>query len=299
MIQVDRTTVIGIVLGLLSGVTLGGITSFAALSYDHGATPIGLVFFRAIIAFVVMLGCAVYNQEHLWPGKQALGHSLLTGLALSLIGFGYMAAVAFITPGLAVAILYLFPLMVLAVESIGQRRMPPAATILAFGIALGGIIMCLGQTFTSLDWRGMTLGIIAAMGMGGYLLASSRLRRAGFGYMPLIWANVLVMFLAVGLSFLFGGSSQLMLPDSSLGLSAMLAAAALYSIGLLLSFIALRFVSAAVVALMMHIEPVTTLIAAWLIVSEDLTTLQYLGMVIAIVGITLGGIQKPQKKSFE
>ena len=80
------------------GVTLGTITSFAA-AYEHGATPIGLVF--------PGYPCPCC---HPWPDAdparepyhrpQGLIHALLTGISLSLVGFGYMAAVAFITPGL-------------------------------------------------------------------------------------------------------------------------------------------------------------------------------------------------------
>lgn len=289
--------VIGILLGLIAGVTLGGITSFAALSYDYGATPISLVFFRAIIALAVTIGLTLINREKLWCGWAGLQHALFAGISLSLVGFGYMAAVAFITPGLAVAVLYLFPLIVLGVESFGQRQWPPLKTLLAFGVALGGIILCLGLTFDNLDWRGVLLGVMAALGMSGYLLASSRFTKAGFGYAPLVWANVFVMITAIVMALPFGGIQQLALPASSTGLAAMLVAAGLYSIGMIFSFIALRFVTAAVVALMMNVEPITTLIAARLIVAEDLSWLQYTGMVIAIMGITLGGTGNQQKNT--
>ena len=49
------------------------------------------------------------------------------------------------------------------------------------------------------------------------------------------------------------------------------------------------------VALMMNVEPILTLIAARLLVSEDLTWLQYMGMLIAIIGISLGGFRRSAK----
>ena len=49
------------------------------------------------------------------------------------------------------------------------------------------------------------------------------------------------------------------------------------------------------IALMMNVEPITTLIAARLLVSEDLTWLQYMGMLIAIIGISLGGFRRSTK----
>ena len=291
---------IGILLGLLSGVTLGTITSFAALSYEYGATPIGLVFFRAILALAVTLGLTLIRRESLSIGRKGLGHALLTGISLCLVGFGYMAAVAFITPGLAVAVLYLFPLMVLAFESIGQRRLPALKTFLSFTIALVGIVVCLGLTSVSMDWRGIGFGLMAALGMAGYLLSSSRSSAAGFGYAPLVWANVFVMLVALVLvAVLPGGNEHLILPEATKGKLAMMAAAAFYATGIILSFLALRFATAAMVALMMNVEPITTLIAARLLVSEDLTWIQYMGMLIAIIGISLGGFRRTPKYSHD
>lgn len=287
----------GIMLGLMAGVTLGCITSFAALSYDHGATPIGLVFFRAVFALIVTLGLAMYNRESLRVNLKGGIFAVLTGISLSLVGFGYMASVAFITPGLAVAILYLFPLMVLATESLSQRSMPPLGTVVAFALALFGIVLCLGLTWSSLDWRGIALGVIAAIGMSGYLISSSRLSAAGLGFAPLVWANVFVILLAVILAMsLPGGLAQLALPENTTGQLAALAAAVFYSLGIILAFLALRWASAPLIALMMNIEPITTLIAAWLIVGENLTMIQYIGMLVAVFGITLGGIRRSSAK---
>ena len=289
---------IGILLGLMSGVTLGFITSFAAYSYDYGSTPIGLVFFRAIFALVVTLGLALISRESLRLDGGGRVLALLTGVALSLVGFGYMAAVAFITPGMAVAILYLFPLMVLTAESLIRRSIPTFGTVLAFAVALLGIILCLGLTWDTLDWRGIVLGVLAAMGMAGYLLTSSRISAAGLGFAPLVWANVFVILLAVVLAFVLpGGPEQLLPPPSWTGQWSMMAAALFYALGIILSFLALRWASAPLIALMMNLEPITTLVAAWLIVGENLTVLQYTGMVVAIAGISLGGIRRGGKKS--
>ena len=137
---------------------------------------------------------------------------------------------------------------------------------------------------------------MAALGMAGDWLSSSRSIAAGFGYAPLVWANVFVMLVALVLvAVLPSGHEHLSLPASTIGKAAMLAAAAFYATGIILSFLALRFATAAMIALMMNVEPITTLIAARLLVSEDLTWLQYMGMLIAIIGISLGGFHRSTK----
>ena len=77
-------------------------------------------------------------------------------------------------------------------------------------------------------------------------------------------------------------------PDNMIGLGAIVAASVLYALGILLSVLALRIAPAPLVALMMNIEPLTTLLAARLIVGENLSLLQYSGMFMAVLGICIG-----------
>ncbi|MCE2517905.1 MAG: EamA family transporter, partial [Alphaproteobacteria bacterium] len=135
---------LGIILALSSGIALGSITSFAALSYQHGVEPLGLIALRGLIAAVIMLAVCVVQKESMVLKKGGVKYALMIGTALSMVGFGYMSSVAYITPGLAVAILFLFPIVVLAIDSLRLRKMPPAATITGFGIALVGIVSCVG-----------------------------------------------------------------------------------------------------------------------------------------------------------
>ena len=45
----------GLLLALASGISLGGITSFAALSYQHGVVPLELIALRGVIAALSMV----------------------------------------------------------------------------------------------------------------------------------------------------------------------------------------------------------------------------------------------------
>ena len=171
------------------------------------------------------LGLTLIRRENLIIGRRGLIHALLTGISAQSCRFRLYGGGGLFTPGLAVAVLYLFPLMVLAFESIGQRRLPSLMTFLSFTIALMGIITCLGLTSVSMDWRGIGFGLMAALGMAGYLLSSSRSSAEGFGYAPLVWANVFVMLVALVLvAVIPAGHEHLTLPASTTGKLAMMAA---------------------------------------------------------------------------
>jgi len=80
------------------------------------------------------------------------------------------------------------------------------------------------------------------------------------------------------------------IPEDPVGGLAIVAASTLYAIGILMSVLALRIAPAPLVALMMNVEPLTTLIAARVIVGETLSLYQYGGMIMAILGIVLGSL---------
>ena len=78
------------------------------------------------------------------------------------------------------------------------------------------------------------------------------------------------------------------LPFGTIGWFAFFTAAALYAFGVMFSIFALRHITAPNVALLMNVEPLTTLLAAHLLVDEVLSPLQYSGVIIAVCGIVIG-----------
>ena len=168
----------GLLLALASGISLGGITSFAALSYQHGVVPLELIALRGVIAAIIMTAICVVLKQRILLGDGGWRYALMVGVSLAMVGFGYMGSVAYISPGLAVAILYLYPIIVLIVDSIRSRHMPPMLTIMGFTVALIGIVACVGIG-GPLHMTGIVLAFIASLGMAGFLLSSAAASRQG------------------------------------------------------------------------------------------------------------------------
>ena len=283
----------GLLLALASGIALGGITSFASLAYGHGAMVAELMVARGLFATLVVAAYCRLLGQPLVPGRAGRGFGILIGLSLTLVGFGYMGAVVFITPGLAVALLFVYPVLVLAGESALRRQWPDMPSALAFGLALAGIVASVGVGvgLGGLDWRGVALGLAAAVGMAAMLLLAAASKRRGHGMSVLVPAQGITLL--AGLGFLAwsgsGGSGDAAGAELA-GYGFMGLAALLYGVGLLLSFIAVRIAPAPKVALMMNVEPITTLLAARALVGEELSLAQYAGILMAVAGIAVGGM---------
>ena len=136
------------------------------------------------------------------------------------------------------------------------------------------------------------LALIASCGMAFFLLSSSAASAAGHGSGNIIWANMMIVTLALIASAFSQqeGAPFIALPVNTIGVMAIFAAAGLYALGILLSMFALRIAPAPLVALFLNIEPLTTLVAARIIVNEELSLFQYAGMIMAVVGIVLGSL---------
>jgi len=281
--------ILGTALALLAGVSLGCITSFASLSYNHGMEPLSLILLRGLVAAFVMIGASRVLGEPVFQDRTGMAFALKLGIALSMVGFGYMSAVAYISPGLAVAILYLFPMLVLVSDSLRIKALPPLMTIIAFSIALAGIFTCVGVG-GPIAPEGIMLALLASLGMAAFLLISADASRHGYGSGIAIWGNTIIILIA-GSAILWRYLSSdvaISLPQNSISITATIAAALLYALGVMFSVLAVRHAPASLVALIMNIEPIITLLAARVLVEEHLTTIQYFGMVSAVAGIMLG-----------
>ena len=293
----------GIFLAVTSGVALGLITSLASLAYSHGATALELIALRGLVALLIMALIEKLAKRPLLVPRRGWGFSLGIGIALSMVGFGYMGAVAYITPGLAVAILYSYPIVVLAGESIQAKQMPRPIVCISFLLALFGILLCLGGGAAGpLHPAGIWLAVTAALGMAGYLLLGATAARNGVDQATAIWGNGLVLLLASLALFqqMIAGNAETRVFTAldSIGVMALSGAALFYGIGIITALMALRFSRASSVALVLNIEPLVTLCAAFLLVGERLDLLQYTGMILAVSGITLGSIFRYRRAAF-
>jgi len=288
----------GILFALAGGISLGGITSFAALSYQHGVAPLELIALRGVIAAVIMVSLCLIQRQPLLLTRNGWRYGGMVGISLAMVGFGYMSSVAFISPGLAVAILYLYPIIVLVADSLKLRQMPPLLTIIGFSVALIGIVVCVGIG-GPIHPLGIVLALIASLGMAGFLLSSAAASQNGHGNATVVWANFMIIAMALIALIIStqNGETVIRIPEDSIGGLAILAASTLYAIGILMSVLALRIAPAPLVALMMNVEPLTTLIAARVIVGETLSLYQYGGMIMAVIGIILGSLTLRKKSS--
>lgn len=174
---------LGIACALLSATCFGLNPPIAAFLNGQGFMPVEAVVVRSTMMLVVAaIMVAVLRRSLLVPRPLWLPLAGIT-LATALLSLCYLSSVAFIPVGLAVIILYTFPLLVLVLSPLLEgARLSPRRIGLAL-VAFAGLVIAIGPSFGSLDIRGIALAATAAVSAAVIFFCGRRLagqcRRGG------------------------------------------------------------------------------------------------------------------------
>ena len=272
----------GIALAAFSAATFGFGTTFATLAYQGGGNPLTVVLLR-IAAFIVVVGLVLaLLRRPLRLTRQPLRATLWMAVTLSMVSLGYQGSVAFIPVSLAALIFYSYPLMVgvMAVVS-GEDRMTvgKASALVA---AFLGLALALAPAFGSLDWEGVALALIAALGMSLTVTFGGEATRDEDALLMSVYTN-LWMFIALAVFTVAAGG--LALPITRLSIVGAAGVCVSYVVAYVCWYLALSLVSPVRLAGLYNIEPLVTLFAAWLVLDEWLTGSQLFGAALVLASI--------------
>jgi drug/metabolite transporter (DMT)-like permease len=282
---------------LASGTAFGAMAIFGKLAYGGGATVGTLLSVRFVLAAVVLWALVLATGEARRL-RTLRRRDITVALALGALGYAlqagsYFAALQRIDASLLSLVLYTFPAMVaLAAFVLGRERLD-ARRLCALALALGGLVLVVaGAAGTgSFDALGAGLALAAATVYTGYILVgegvSSRMSP------PLLTALVCTgaaLPLSVGAALL-GDLDVGAVHASGWGWLACLVLVSTVASNSLF-FAGLRRVGPTTSSILATIEPVVTVVLAFLVFGEALGGVQLLGGALVLGGavvVALGG----------
>ena len=279
----------GTLMCLGSGAAFGAMAIFGKLGYGEGANIGTLLAARFVLAaalfwILVLAGGAARELREL--GRRDLG----AGLALGACGYAiqagcYFAALERIDASLLSLLLYTFPAMVAgAAIALGRERID-GRRLAALGLALGGLVLVVaGAGAGALDPVGAAFGLAAAVVYSAYILVSEdiagRLR-------PQLLAALVCTGAAVPLtagSALLGELRPGDLTLAGWGWMACLAAVSTVA-SISLFFAGLRRVGPTTASILATVEPLVTVLLAFLAFGETLGPVQIVGGVLVLAAV--------------
>lgn len=160
----------------LSASCFGAMAIFARHAYAGGAEALAVLFVRFALAAGVMI--VIMNRRQIrWPrGRALIILSLMGGVGYVSQSFSFFSALNHASAGLVALLLYLYPFIVIVIETVFMRRKLTRQRLVAVLLALSGTALILGQGLT-----GQPLGGLAWCGSCADLFGVHRCRRSGAG----------------------------------------------------------------------------------------------------------------------
>ena len=261
-------------------------TPLAPLVYGAGGTPAVVMVVRGVLI------TATIGTLFLWRGRRPPPVAgdwpwlLVAATAFAGQGLCYLASVAFIPVSLAALLFFTWPVAVAVIAPLlGAGRWSPlgmACVVAAFA----GLTLALAPDFAALDRRGVLLALGGAAIMVVYVFAVRRLSAGADGI-------TVTLIVAAGSTVVAGLATtwrgDWTLPAGWPGWLALTVLSLAASAAMAAMVLGLARTPPGRAALLFNLEPVLSILLAAAVLGEVLTPTQYLGGLLAIGAVALGG----------
>jgi drug/metabolite transporter (DMT)-like permease len=289
----------GTLMCLGSGAAFGAMAIFGKLAYDEGATVGTLLAVRftlaAMLFWALVLGAGAAGAAAV---KRLGRRDVLIALALGAAGYSlqagcYFAALQRIDASLLSLLLYTFPAIVaVAAVALGRERLD-RRKLAALTLAGSGLVLILASAGTgALDPLGVALGFGAAIVYSTYILSSQgvagRLRPELLSALVCSGAAVTV----IGGTALLGDLRPGDLTTTGWGwLVCLVLISTVAAVGLF--FAGLRRVGPTSASILATVEPLVTVLLAFLVFGETLGAVQIVGGAFVLAAVLV--LQAPRR----
>ena len=295
--RIDKTTLKGYILVLISACAFGTMAVANRFAYDHGADLATLMSARFLI---VTLFYVVYMRIRglSWrvPIKQGVGLVALGMVFYSNIVLFFYKAVQYISPAVAGLILYTYPAIVgvLGHFFLGERLSP--RKIVALLIVTGGCALVVGGPVGGISVRGVIYAVCTALFYSVYIVGNKKILA---DVHPVVAAAYMGVCCAVYfLGFLLFQGTYTFSFDGIVFAVMLVLAFWCTIIGILCFFRGLIILGATRSSIISTIEPLFTALLAWILLGDTIRPVQWAGglcILLGVVFLRLGKTPRQEK----
>jgi drug/metabolite transporter (DMT)-like permease len=289
---------IGAVFCIASAACYASLSVLGKLAFAAGITLTGLLSVRFLGAAILLAGLLVVLRRPLLPSRPMLRRLFLLGAVLYAIQAAlYFAGLQRLPAGIASMLLYVYPVIVAALDWAVNHRHPGLHILGAMALALVGVALTLSpQAGGSIDLLGGVLVLASATGLSVYVILSETPSRSVGSRMAAMWITA-----GAGLSFSVAGAATGTLDWGGLLPSAWIVPAIIVfgtvlPVTLFLS--GMGRVGPTAAALLSTLEPVFTVAMGVVWLAESPTGLQVAGGALVLTSAVLVTV-RPRSSSLD
>ena len=288
----ERNT--GILLVAISAAAFGLMPVFAKMAYTAGTGTYTLLFLRFLTAAVFMFILMRIRALPLPSGKDIMAFLLLGAIGNAGMSFCYFTALKYASSSVVALLLYTYPALVMAGSVIFFGEQITVQKILALVLALTGAFIIIGAGFRT-NAAGFFLSVMAAVFYSIYILVSSRIVKEGMS----IQASAFVM---LGAAVVFGIMNLVLEFTPPANIQGILAVVLIAMVSTVLAFwsflTGMEKTGPSTAALISTLEPVVTVLASILILSEEITMRTISGGILVLAALLVTTVSRERACSY-
>lgn len=279
-----KTSGAGNAVAFASAITFATGITLVALIYEDGAN-VHAVNLSRVLAFaaVMALTLGIARISPALPPRAVL-QCVLVGLLFCGELYGLLASIRYIPVGLAMLIMYTYPLLVAAAGWLTGTESFTLDRLLAILAAFAGLALALHTPDSELDWRGVAWAVFTAVSFSAVLIVSERTMRG-------MDRRILMLYLTSTAAVIVGVVSltvvSLEWPRTDQGWTLLAASTGLYVLATTLLFAAVKMIGPLRTAIIDNSAPVWAIVLAALLLGERLNMVQLCGGALVISAVVL------------
>ena len=279
-----KTSGAGNAVAFASAITFATGITLVALIYEDGAN-VHAVNLSRVLAFaaVMALTLGIARISPALPPRAAL-QCVLVGLLFCGELYGLLASIRYIPVGLAMLIMYTYPLLVAAAGWLTGTESFTLDRLLAILAAFTGLALALHTPDSELDWRGVAWAVFTAVSFSAVLIVSERTMRG-------MDRRILMLYLTSTAAVIVGVVSltvvSLEWPRTDQGWTLLAASTGLYVLATTLLFAAVKMIGPLRTAIIDNSAPIWAIVLAALLLGERLNMVQLFGGALVISAVVL------------
>ena len=268
---------------LLAAVCISLANVLSPLVYQSGTNVYALLVLRLVV-FLCVAGLWIrLRSDNISLGLTDRLSCYAAGLAYSIGAGALLGAFAYLPVSFAILIFYTFPFIILILESLLERRLPAPRRLACVAVAFVGVALALRADVEDLQPIGLVLAATAATGVAlAFTWTGRRLKHIDPLTMTFhMSVSGLVLFTVMTATI---GSFSVGLQTTSAVLL-LTAAVMCFSIAFLAMFEGVRLLGASQSGMFMNLEPVLTILLAFVVLRESLSPIQLLGTLLVVAAV--------------
>jgi len=278
-----------VILVALGSVSYGVLSTIVKRAYAAGFRPDQVVGAQMIFgACMVALLAAIFGRGGGGARPRQLAHLLAAGIPIGLTGSVHYSALQYVGAALAVVLLFQFTWMGVLLEAVVDRRPPGRTRLVALALLLGGTALASGLFEAGVgpvDPRGLGLGLLSGVSYTAFIFVSGRVQTS---VQPWLRSFTMVLGSAIVASLIF---PPRFLVDGSLSAGLWPYGLSLALFGPVIPTVCFNFgvprIGPGLASILGAIELPTAVLLSTLVLGEHVSTLQWVGIVVLLVGVSV------------